>query len=106
MFGYYKYADFSISFKYHPVILSLGSSVPCVGIVCDNNGYYEGKMKGAFDSCGIDSKNKVIHIDEFSSKKLLEIYKNNNSKELYKVSNREKLKDTYNSFLKKALENC
>lgn len=104
MFGYYKYADFSISFKYHPLILSLGSNVPCVGIVCDNNGYYEGKIKGAFESCGIDYHNKVMHIDEFSLSKLLEMYRENNSKTLYNISDREGLKEKYTAFLKKCLK--
>lgn len=103
MFGYYKYADFSISFKYHPVILSLGSNVPCVGIICDNNGYYEGKMKGAFDSCGIDYNNKVMHIDDFSSEKLLEMYHLNESVASFEIQNRDGLKKKYNEFLRYAL---
>lgn len=103
MFSYYKYADFSISFKYHPIILSLGSNVPCIGIICDKNGYYEGKMKGAFESCGIDSSNKVLHLDELSSSKLMELYNLNNSKDLYKIENKENLKQKYNKFLQKCL---
>ena len=74
VFSFYKYCDFSLSFKYHPVILSLGSKKPCMGVICDNDGYYERKFKGAFETAGIDHSNNVIHIDDITPERLIENY--------------------------------
>ena len=75
VFAIYKYCDYSISFKYHPVILALGCQKPCLGIICDNDGYYEGKMNGAFDSCGLERN--ALYLDELSFELLLEKFKSN-----------------------------
>lgn len=74
VFGIYKYCDFSLSFKYHPIILALGSSKPCVGVICDDDGYYEGKMYGAFDSCDLNGNNNILHLNSFSFNRLLGMY--------------------------------
>ena len=104
VFGYYKYAVFSLSFKYHPIILSLGSNVPCIGIICDTDGYYESKMKGAFDSSGLNWNEKVIHIDELNSKTLIHLYDINISKrEEYLIKERSRLKSLYNNYLEEVL---
>ena len=74
VFSYYKNAAFSLSFKYHPLILSLGSGIPCVGVICDSDGYYESKMKGAFDSCGLKWQGKIVELDSINAKVLIELY--------------------------------
>lgn len=99
VFGYYKNADFSISFKYHPIILSLGNEVPCIGIICGNDGYYEGKMKGAFDSCGLDWKKSIINIDEFSYSKMIKLYEDNLSNPQSIAKNKESLKKIYTNYM-------
>ncbi len=77
IFGLYRNCDFSVSFKYHPVILALGSNVPFIGVICDNDGYYEGKMYGACENMEINSKDYIIHIDSISSDILIEMYDKN-----------------------------
>ena len=77
MFGLYRYCDFSISFKYHPVILALGSNKPFIGIICDNDGYYEGKLKGACENLEVSPEKHIIHIDSIRDGSLINMYKNN-----------------------------
>lgn len=72
IFGFYRYCDYSLSFKYHPLILALGNKKPCTAIICDNDGYYESKLKGAFDTCGVDQS--VFHIDEVTTEKLIQSF--------------------------------
>ena len=74
VFELYKNCSYSLSFKYHPVILSLGNSRPCAGIITDDDGYYESKLKGAFMSCELDPSKNVFHIDELTLEKLIETY--------------------------------
>lgn len=72
IFGFYRYCAYSLSFKYHPLILALGNKKPCTAIICDNDGYYESKLKGAFDTCEVDQS--VFHIDEVTTEKLIQSF--------------------------------
>ena len=104
VFGYYKYASFSLSFKYHPLVLSIGSSVPCVGVICDSDGYYESKMKGAFDSCGLEWKEKLMRIDELDSNTLIDHYeKCIIRRSEYIIKNKEQKQSIYNDALNRYL---
>lgn len=105
IFSLYRYCDFSVSLKYHPLILALGSNKPCIGIICDDDGYYEGKLRGACDNLGIDSHDVVMHIDEINSTSLLERY--NSLKDGHIIINpnrREQLKAIRQKFLQELLE--
>lgn len=77
VFSIYRYCCYSLSFKYHPIILALGCNKPCSAVICDDDGYYEGKMFGAFDSCGINGCNNIIHLNELTSDILITLYHNN-----------------------------
>lgn len=72
IFGFYEYCDYSLSFKYHPLILALGNKKPCTAIICDNDGYYESKLKGAFDTCEVEQS--VFHINEVTTDKLIQSF--------------------------------
>lgn len=75
VFSLYRNCSYSLSFKYHPVILALGNSKPCAGVITDNDGYYESKLKGAFETCELDSSKHVFHIDDLTGERLIETYK-------------------------------
>lgn len=72
IFGFYRYCDYSLSFKYHPLVLALGNKKPCTAIICDNEGYYESKLKGAFDTCEVEQS--VLHINEVTTDKLIQSF--------------------------------
>lgn len=72
IFGFYRYCDYSLSFKYHPLVLALGNKKSCTAIICDNEGYYESKLKGAFDTCEVEQS--VLHINEVTTDKLIQSF--------------------------------
>ncbi len=74
VFSLYRNCSYSLSFKYHPVILALGNSKPCTGIITDNDGYYESKLKGAFETCGINPSKNVLAIDSITGALLIDTY--------------------------------
>ena len=80
--------------------------MPCAGVICDNDSYYESKMKGVFDSCGLDWHGKLLTIDEFNSDSIIKVYENCiRNKSDYIISDRERLKSIYNSNLNSYLNN-
>ena len=74
VFGWYKGCSYSLSFKYHPVILALGSGKPCSAIITDDDGYYKSKLEGAFMNCNMDEKAHVIHISDMNFENLKSLY--------------------------------
>lgn len=74
VFEWYKGCSYSLSFKYHPVILALGSGKPCSAIITDNDGYYRSKLEGAFMNCNMDEKTHVIHISDMNFENLKKLY--------------------------------
>lgn len=74
VFEWYKDCSYSLSFKYHPVILALGSGKPCSAIITDDDGYYKSKLEGAFMNCNMDEKTHVMHISDMNFEKLKELY--------------------------------
>ena len=103
MFGLYRYCDFSISFKYHPVILALGSNKPFIGIICDADGYYEGKLKGACENLGVSPENHIIHIDSIREGRLINLYKNNIERSVISNATLNRLKCIRRKYLKDIL---
>lgn len=106
IYSIYKHCLFSISFKYHPLILALGSNKPCIGIICDNDGYYEGKLKGAFENVGENPEKYIIHIDDIDETQLTDMY--DSLKEMTSVVNAEKRNELYNvrkSYLRRIILN-
>ena len=74
VFEWYKGCCYSLSFKYHPVVLALGSGKPCSAIITDNDGYYKSKLEGAFMNCNMDAKTHVIHINDMNYENLKSLY--------------------------------
>lgn len=74
VFEWYEGCCYSLSFKYHPVILALGAGKPCSAIITDNDGYYKSKLEGAFLNCNMDAKKHVIHINDLSFENLKKLY--------------------------------
>lgn len=104
LFGIYKYCDFSLSFKYHPAILALGNKKPFIAVITDNDGYYEGKLKGACDNCDISFENHVIYLDDIDDGQLINLYiKNLNNKDTIDNSIYNKLKNIRKEYLAEIL---
>lgn len=105
IFGLYHDCDFSISFKYHPVILAIGSNKPFIGIICDSDGYYEGKLKGACENLGLDSQHYIIHVDSISADRLIDMYNKNIKFQPVKkniINENRRIRDQYlQSFLRR-----
>ncbi|MBO6206151.1 MAG: polysaccharide pyruvyl transferase family protein [Lachnospiraceae bacterium] len=76
----YSAAKYSLSFKYHPIIFSLGAGIPSSAIVTDDDGYYHSKMYGAYENCDMDPNNHVIELNEFSFDVLVSLYKKSNER--------------------------
>lgn len=74
VFEWFKQCSFSLSFKYHPVILALGAGKPCAAVIADNDGYYLSKLKGAFMNCNMNAEEHVIHISELTISSAKELY--------------------------------
>jgi polysaccharide pyruvyl transferase WcaK-like protein len=74
VFDLYKNCCYSLSFKYHPVILAVGAGKPCAAIITDDDGYYKSKLEGAFMNCGMDEKKHVMHIDALTYEKIIKMY--------------------------------
>jgi len=74
----YSSAKYSLSFKYHPIIFSLGSGIPNSAIVTDDDGYYHSKMYGAYENCDLNPKNHVIDLNELNCETLVSLYKRSN----------------------------
>lgn len=70
----YKNSDFSLSFRYHPVILALGNKKPCVGIITDNDGYYLSKFSGAISNLDLCIEDMILNLDEFDFNKITQMY--------------------------------
>ena len=80
VYNLYRNAIFSVSMKYHPVILSIANEVPCVGIICDDDGYYESKMHGAYESNGISADFDLVReLDNVTSEWLITALQNRGS---------------------------
>lgn len=62
----YQKCDFSLSFRYHPLVLALGNKKPCLGIITDNDGYYYSKFGGAISNLELDIDKLTMHINELS----------------------------------------
>ncbi len=75
-FELYQNACFSISVRYHPLVLSLGNETQCVSVLTGESEYYYMKMHGCFDSLGITEENNIIDLNSFSSAYLIDRYKN------------------------------
>ena len=75
VFEYYRNCSFSLSFRYHPIILALGNKRPCIGIITDNTGYYEGKINGAFQNCNLPAEEYVLRINDVTKEELIASYK-------------------------------
>ncbi len=106
IFSIYKHCMFSISFKYHPLILALGSNKPCIGVICDNDGYYEGKLKGACDNADVVPEKHIIHIDDIDDTKLINMY--DELKEMADIvdsKNHKKLYDIRKRYLRRIVLN-
>lgn len=74
VFEWYNGCSYSLSFKYHPVILALGAGKPCSAIITDDDGYYKSKLEGAFMNCNMDAKIHVIHISDMNVENLKKLY--------------------------------
>ena len=104
IFGIYNACDFSVSFKYHPQILAMGSNKSFISVICDDDGYYESKLIGACENFNVDPQKHVIHLDELNYKLLIEMYKSNRLNNEYNAEIRNKLKNIRNSYLKEILQ--
>lgn len=76
VFEWYKACSYSLSFKYHPAILALGSGKSCSAIITDDDGYYKSKLEGAFMNCDMDAKTHVMHINDMNFENLKKLYIN------------------------------
>lgn len=76
LYELYANAELSISMKYHPAVFSLRNNVPCIGIICDSDGYYKGKFFGAYDSLGCNGNENIIYLNDLSAELLIEKYNN------------------------------
>lgn len=104
IFSLYKYCDFSLSFKYHPVILALGSNKPFIGVICDNDGYYEGKLKGACNNFDVPWENHIIHINDIHDEILIKMYcQIKNETYIVDISQKIYLESVRNDFLLRIL---
>lgn len=74
VFNPYERCCFSVSCKYHPVIFSLACSRPCLAFICDDDGYYEGKLNGAFESVGLSPSGRVLRLPDLSFEVLKESF--------------------------------
>ena len=103
MFGLYRNCDFSLSLKYHPVILSIGSNKPFVGIICDSDGYYEGKLKGACENAGIEPEKHILHIDDITEGILTDMYRNLIGKSVVRKQELDRLKTIRYNYMREIL---
>lgn len=74
VFSVYAGCSFSLSFKYHPMIMAFGSGRPCLGVICDDDGYYQTKMEGACENVGVSPKLHTMELASVSEKSLIERY--------------------------------
>ena len=104
VYSIYSSCVFSVSMKYHPVILALSYNHPCVGIICDYDGYYESKLCGAFESLGImNSENYVKHINDLNIEWLIECFENRGTFEVDKEKI-EELRTGRESYMERIIE--
>ena len=86
-------------------VRALVYAMDATGIICDDDGYYEGKLRGACDNLGIDSHDVVMHIDEINDTSLLEKYDSLKDGHIIVNSDRrEQLKAIRQKFLQELLE--
>lgn len=104
VYNIYRFCDFSVSMKYHPIVLALSYNHPCIGIICDYDGYYESKMHGAYESLGImNSGDYVKHINELNEKWLIERFESRATFEIDKEKI-EELKQGRESYMKRIVD--
>ena len=103
VFALYAHCDFSVSTKYHPVVLALGSNKPFIGIICGDDGYYEGKLKGACDNLSVPYNNHIIYVDSVKDGTLINFYEENVDKKVVDNMELDRLKNIRNVFLRKVL---
>jgi len=72
----YQKCDFSLSFRYHPLVIALGNKKPCLGIITDTDGYYSSKFGGAISNLGLDIDELTMDIQELSYEYLKLKYEN------------------------------
>jgi len=88
----YQKCDFSLSFRYHPLVIALGNKKPCLGIITDTDGYYSSKFGGAISNLGLDIDELTMDIQELSYEYLKLKYEN--IKKGFKL-NEDKYKELY-----------
>lgn len=71
----YKNCNFSLSFRYHPVVLALANSKPCIGVITDDDGYYYSKFGGAISNMGLDIDKLTMKLDDLNIDNLINSYK-------------------------------
>lgn len=92
----YKNCDFSLSFRYHPLVMALGNKKPGIGIITDSDGYYNSKFGGVISNLELDATAMSMHVNELSFKSLLFKYENLKN---FKVNN-SKYKELYETRVK------
>lgn len=89
----YQKCDFSLSLRYHPLLIALGNKKPCLGIITDKDGYYYSKFGGAISNLDLDIDKYTMHIDDLTYEALLSKY--NVINEDFKI-NESKYNQLYN----------
>lgn len=70
----YKNCKFSLSFRYHPLVLALGNKKSCIGVITDTDGYYYSKFAGAIKNLELNVEDSIMYIDDFNFNNLYNKY--------------------------------